>query len=128
MARAPRNLTRFMQGRCTPQEYHEQHAFPGQRCNGCGGPPALRAIVMAPYDEAQKRGMVPPGHVAGPAILKLVVALKGGDGQPVPHVRMSITYSCRMCRRDFERALARAPSWVVVDINRGPDPTNRISV
>ena len=88
----------------------------------------MRAIVMAPYDEAVKRRMVPPAHVAGPEIVKLMVALRGGDGQPVPHVRLSCTYSCRLCQRDFERALARGPSWCVVDIHRGPDPLNRVSV
>jgi hypothetical protein len=26
----------------------------------------------------------------------------------------------------MEKALAKAPSWTVVDIQNGPDPTNRV--
>lgn len=77
---------------------------------------------MAPYDEALKRGLVPPGHQAGPEVLERTVMLRRGDGTPEPHVRLSVTYSCRACQRAFERELARAPSWCVVDLNHGPNP------
>jgi hypothetical protein len=122
-------LKRFDGGNRTPQEYHRAHAFPpAAKCSGCGGPPAVRAVVLAPFDEVSQRGMLPHDELVNPSILQTVVPLKGADGQAVPHVRLSITYSCSRCRREFERALAKAPSWCFVDINEGPDPTNRVQV
>lgn len=83
---------------------------------------------MAPFDEVKKRGLLPAGELINPAILQSIVPIRGASGQPEPYVRITITYSCTRCQRDFERALAKHPSWVIVEINRGPDPTNRVSV
>lgn len=83
---------------------------------------------MAPYDEAHRRGLVPPGHVAGPEVLARTVMLNGLDGKGTPHVRLSVTYSCKLCLRTFERQLAKAPSWCVVDLNDGPDPRERVQL
>ena len=81
---------------------------------------------MVPYDEAVRFHLVPPGHEASQEVLDRTVMLRGSDGQAEPYVRLSVTYACSLCQRDFEKALAKAPSWAVVEINRGPDPTNRI--
>lgn len=99
---------------------------PGARCQGCGGPPHVRAIIMAPLDEVSKRGMFPadmPQH----EIVKLVVPIQSStDKRPQAFVRMSVTYSCSLCRKDFEKALAKTPSWCIVEITAGPDETNKI--
>lgn len=115
-------------GGLTPQAFHQKHAFPGQHCQGCAGPAAIRAIVMVPYDEAVKRQLVPPGHEASQQVLDRTVMLRGSDGKAEPYVRLSVTYCCTLCQRDFEKALAQAPSWAVVELNRGPDPTNRVQI
>lgn len=127
-----RKATRkFMDGKITPQDYHRQHGFPkGAKCAGCGGPPAVKAMVFAEVKEAVKRGMMPPpmeNGVINEAVVKTLVKFKGPSG-PVLHARLSQSYSCTSCRVDFEKALARAPSWCVVEINEGPDPRNRVSV
>jgi hypothetical protein len=80
----------------------------------------MRAIVMAPFDEAQKRGMVPQGTLVSPAIMQAIVPIKNSEGQPDPYVRLSVTHSCTQCSKDFQRALAKAPSWCIVEINEGP--------
>jgi hypothetical protein len=88
----------------------------------------VRAIVLAPFDEANKRGMLPPGAAINPAVLQSIVPIKGSSGQPEPFVRLSIAYSCSRCQPEFEKALAKAPSWCIVELNRGPNPTERVQV
>jgi len=40
-------------------DVHREYAFsPHSKCVGCGGRPHMRAIVMAPFDEVQKRAHV----------------------------------------------------------------------
>ena len=119
---------RFDEGRTTPQEYHRLHAFgPDARCAVCGGRPEIRAIVLAPFDEANKRGMLPEGAMFNPGVMQTMVTIKEG-GVPKPYLRLSIAYSCKLHQREFERTCAKAPSWCIVEINRGPDPTNRVQV
>lgn len=95
----------------------------------------MRGIVMMPLDELRKRdpkfdvivarASVDPN--AAQAFYSMLVQLKGGDGKPVPYMRMSTVYSCETCKHEFEKALAKAPSWAVVEINRGPGPDKIIS-
>lgn len=59
-------------------------------------------------------------------LITLLVQLKGSDGKPEPHIRLGMTYSCKQCQPMFERALAKLPSWVLVELNRGPGPDKPI--
>lgn len=119
------HLQKFDGGRRTPQEVHAQHAFPpNAKCSGCGGRPSVRGIVMAPFDEAQKRGFLPDGFIT-PEVAQTIVQINEG-GRPRPYIRISMAYSCRNCAKEMEKVLAKAPSWCIVEINRGPDPTNRV--
>lgn len=124
------HIKKFDGGRRTPQEYHRQYAFPPDaKCSGCQAKPAVRAIVMAPLDEAAKRGIIPEaaktyaGALMFPHLQPVLVQLTNGW-----HVRISKAYSCSMCRKTFEQQLAKGPSWCVVDISAGPDPKNRVVV
>lgn len=131
MANPNRTIHRkkFDGGRRTAQQFHEEHAFPpGAACANCGKRPSVRAIVMAPFDEVQKRGMLPQGALINPSIMQAIVPIKDAQGLPTPYVRLSIAYACRTCQPAFERALAKAPSWCIVEINRGPNPTERVQV
>lgn len=123
-------IPRLLDGTMTPQEFVAANTFGySARCNGCGGAPVIQATVFVPYAEAVKRGLVPEGHEAPKQVLDVTVMLKSGaSGAQEPHVRLSQAYSCRLCQPAFERQLARAPSWAIVDINRGPNPTNQILV
>lgn len=127
-----RHIKRFNGGRSTPQEFHEQHAFPPTaKCSVCGGSPSVRAIVMVPSDEVEKRGMIPQG--AGtvpqlfPELVPALVPIQDG-GTKRWFIRTSVVYSCSRCQKAFEAALAKTPSWAIVEINRGPDPRNRVQV
>ena len=127
------HIKKFDGGRRTPQEYHAQFAFPiGAKCVGCQGKPCIRAIVMMPLDEAAKHGQIPPGADKAPLLFPqlapFLVPIKGSDGKPSFYVRTSMAYSCTCCRRDLEKALAKAPSWAIVEINEGPDARNRVQV
>ncbi len=104
----------------SPQEMHAELAFPkGAQCAGCGQKPTVRAIVMAPLDEARKRGYVPKDATLA-QLHSVLVPLRQGSN--VEHfVRTSMAYSCPSCRPAFEKVLARdVPSWCCVEINEGP--------
>jgi hypothetical protein len=129
-AKAPvKTLKKFDNGNSTPQEYHRRHAFPpGATCACCPNSPSVRAVVMAECKEAIRRGMVPQftGNADVEAqLVATMINLKGPSGD-VPHFRLSVTYACPRCRPTMEKALAKAPSFVVVDIQRGPDENNRV--
>lgn len=123
---------KFDGGRRSPQEYHAEFGFPPTaKCQGCQAKPSIRGIVMVPLDDAEKSGLVPVGAAAAPIAFPdlqpvLVKIREGGAGKY--YVRVSLTYSCTRCQKDFEKALAKAPSWAIVEINYGPDHTNRVTV
>lgn len=118
--------------RMTVQEYHATNAFPtNAKCAGCGNKPQVRGIVMVPADEAEKRGLIPKGAASMPALFPAIAPISiqlNEGGTPKWYIRMSMAYSCRLCRKDFEKTLAKAPSWCVVEINEGPDYRGRVSV
>lgn len=116
-----------MGGQYTAQEVHQMYAFPaGATCQTCARRPLIRAITMARVDDAKK-------HFEEVAALPLdllmerIVQLKGVDGKPEPYVRLGVAYACRGCAKEMEKALAKLPSWVCVEINRGPAQEKIIS-
>lgn len=122
------HTNKFDKGRRSPQEFHQQYAFPqNARCCACPNRPNIRAIVLCPFDEAQKRGMLPEGAMFNPAVMQTLVTIKEGN-EPKPYLRLSVTYSCKSCQKEFEKALAKAPSWCIVELNHGPDPKNKVSI
>lgn len=56
-----------------------------------------------------------------------LVQLRGSDGKPENHVRVSTVYACKMHIKEMERAAAKMPSWAVVEFNYGPGPDKIIS-
>lgn len=115
------HIRKFDDGRRTPQEYHAQFAFkPGTKCVTCGGPPMARIRVFASVDELKAR--------APQFLLAIASASPFGAGQlptvPTkygPMVKVSETVFCKSCTPQAERHAARGPSWMLVEINRGPD-------
>jgi hypothetical protein len=85
---------------------------------------------MMPVDELRKRdpdfdrvaALASINPKAAEQFFSLLIPLKGSDGGAVPHMRISTTYSCKKCRPTLEKAMAKLPSWAVVEINAGPGP------
>jgi hypothetical protein len=109
------------------EKAHAAFAFDaGARCACCGRAPYVRAIVMAPFDEARKRGLL--FGLTDQQVMALLVRLKSGtDPKGEVFVRLTTSYACQACAPDFERAAAKHPSWAVVEINRGPTRTRPTS-
>lgn len=120
---------KFMGGRISPEEFHAKHAFPAHaKCLGCGKRPTIRAIVLMELAEAKKNPSVDVFMQAAPELfMQSVVQIKGSDGKAVPYYRVSVTYACPACKRDLQKALAKAPSHCIVEINDGPGPSKAIS-
>ncbi len=127
---APLHMKRFMDGRLTPQELHQKLGF-GKPCIVCGGPPAIRIRVFMPLEEAMK---VAPELCAG-------IMASNPDGPYVPTVKMKNTSGsefqamkasdccfCANCKVGAEREAAKGPSWAIIEIDRGPDATNKVAV
>lgn len=123
------HMKKFAGGRMTPVEMHQRYAFPlGAKCM-CGARPRFRAIVMIPIDEARKRmpGLDdimladPEGFMQN--LVQIRESKTDSDKDLKTYFRLSVVYSCQRCRRDMDKALAKAPSWAIVEINEGPkDP------
>lgn len=127
------HMKKFAGGRMTPEEMHQKYAFPiGAKCL-CGRRPRYRAIVMMPLDEARKRmpGLDEIMNADPVAFMQQLVKIRenktDADHQLKTYLRVSVTYSCKACRGQMDRALAKAPSWAIVEINEGPENAKIIS-
>jgi hypothetical protein len=108
----------------TPQEMHARLAWRGRRCR-CGGPPAILIRVLAPFKELYR---IAPDAVramahsdpARPGQLPIIRTIHG------PMIKTSEIVACANCAQAAERAAAHGPSWVICEIDRGPDPKNRL--
>ena len=73
--------------------------------------------------------MIPAAVAQNPSKLAaILVPIQESTISRKLYVRISITYACRRCQREFERALAKGPSWCIVEINRGPGPDKVVSM
>ena len=118
-------------GRMTAEEAHAVGAFPPEaRCQGCGAAKGLylRAISFAPLDEVRRRDPMVEALMAydPEKFLTMVTQLRGADGKPVAHLRVATIYACKPCAPAAERAIAKGPSWIVVDIAK-PKPDRYVS-
>ena len=125
-------LRRFtdMSGGLSPQEFYKANSFPpGAECAHCHTHKvAVRAITFWPLKEALKDGVVSEEEVTSGAISPVVLQLND-NGTKKTFIRTSMAYACEQCSPAMEKVLAHdLPSYVVVDISRGPDPLNRVTV
>jgi hypothetical protein len=119
------HIKKFADGKETPEEMHRRLAFAGGKCLGCGGPPAIRIKTFAPVDEMVKRN---PGLVA-----RLMAMNPNGPFLPTVKtvngemLLISNIYACDRCKVTAEKQAAKGPSWVLVDIDRGPPKMSPVS-
>lgn len=118
---------RFMGGLETPQETHRKVVYAERKCE-CGLPPASRAITFAPLKEVWTRQ---------PERVMELSRLHGGqvplvelntNGTPVKFIKLGEAFACDICKPALEKAMAKLPSWVLVDWDDGPDPRNKVQV
>ena len=108
----------------TAEEVHGEMAFPkGAKCQTCSRRPLVRAITLAPVQDAIKHW--PEIEKLQPnQLLKRVVAIRETPDAKngAPYVRIGVAYACKSCAPLMEKTLAQLPSWVLVEINRAkPD-------
>jgi hypothetical protein len=111
-------MKKFMDGRVTPLELHARLAFPlNSKCHYCGKPPTAKLTSFAEEDEMLKRDPALRVHkTAEPARYSQMRA----KFKPGWFLRINTVYSCRDCLPSAEKAAAKLPSWIFVDIDRGP--------
>lgn len=108
-------------GVMTAEQVHAELAWWKNTCSACGAPPAMRIQVFI---------LVKDLEPAVRAVAELEIAagrLHTVPYQQGPALRVAKIYACVLCRKAAERAAARrAPSYAIVDIDRGPGPDSPI--
>lgn len=113
------HLKTFMGGQMTPKEAHIKYAFGGRACDKCGAPAEVCVRTFGEIKEVSRRS---------PQFLMQLA--RDNDGQ-VPmvdftygkFVAMGRAYACKNCERELEVEAAKAPSWCLVEIDKGPKDT-----
>lgn len=118
---------KFMDGQETPQEMHRKVVYAGRKCP-CGCPPASRAITFAPLKEIFNREPERVAWLAQQNGGAVPIVEMNTNGTPEKFVRLGETFACDICRPALEKAMAKLPSWVLVDWDDGPDPRNKVQV
>jgi hypothetical protein len=114
---------KFFNGELTPQQLHAELAWHKRKCGGCGGPPAMRIQSFVLLSDLQPEARV---VVDCEIALNRLHTTKMEDG---PAIRIGDLFACSMCSPAAERAAAKAPSYAIVWIEKGPGPdTTTVSV
>ena len=115
--------TKLFGGRRTAAEVHAQHGF-RRRCEKCGGPPSIQIKMFMLHDEFVKRAPLLAAEIAASnASGPYVPAVETKFGNMVMYAKVT---ACRMHAKELEHMAAKAPSYVMVEIDRGPGPENPI--
>jgi hypothetical protein len=114
------HIKKFADGKETPREMHRRIAFAGRKCFGCGSHKvAIRIKTLAPVDEITKRNpSLVAALIARNPLGPFLQTIKTRHGAMLLVADIS---ACDLCQSEAEKAAARGPSWVIVDIDRGPD-------
>jgi len=124
-----RFVKKFMDGRMTPEEVWRQHVIRNRPCFGCGSPKGAIVIrVFMPFVEAMRRNEPLMQDMARWAVMNgmdTFPTVQFGN-PPEDFIRVSEKVACDRCKATAERAAARGPSWVVVEIKRGPGDINPV--
>lgn len=93
---------------------------------GCGTGAAHRYRVFWPYKELVSRWPTLVAKVIATNPDGIFPTVLFRDGQQ--YACVSIAYACDTCRGTIERALAKAPSWVLVEKENRPDTSKIVQV
>lgn len=109
---------KLFDGKLTAEEVHRGH-FPQDAYCKCGSTKvAICVRTFWPVEDLIRNR---------PEAAMALAAQHGGklpcvDFTMGKHVRVGMAYACDSCKATLERKAASAPSWVVVEIDRGPGP------
>lgn len=123
--------SKLFKGRKTAEEVHREYGMRG-RCSLCGGAPVILVRMLALIEDVKKQSM--PYWVALCQSAASNGQVDNAGNVKVPYVnttygkmiRISQALACRDHRKDLEVTAARAPSWVLVEIDRGPGADNPV--
>jgi hypothetical protein len=118
------HLTKFANGRETPQEMHRRLAWGGKRCDACKGPPVVRCITYAPFVDLSQRS---------PELLASLAAKNDGRIPMVEfthgkYVKVGQAFACAACHKNLQRTAAHgAASYIQHEWDWGPEAANPVS-
>ena len=120
---------KFMDGRETPNEVHRRLGIK-KKCVICGQPGAIRIRVFMPYDEAMQRApnLIAAIMASNPDGPKVPTVMFKDGSTPRAFIKASDSAFCDHCKVEAERTAATAPSWAVVEIDRGVKDTIQVGV
>jgi len=103
-------------GKTAEQLHYELASKP---CTVCRKPGKIRIRTLAQLAEVIKQA---PEIVAAAA-----AGCEGGMVPTIPTkygpmVCLTEVWACERCQKDAEKASAKHPSWVIVEVNYGPGP------
>ena len=102
----------------TAQEIHAKIAWKRCSISGCNHLPVVQIRCLMLLDEFVKQSpqfasALAASNPDGPFIPTIPTTFG-------PMVKFSTVHACRDHQQDAEKAAAKAPSWVLIEIDRGP--------
>ncbi len=117
--------SKLFKGKKTAQEIHREYGMRG-RCDICDGPPVIMVRMMATINEIKRQSPEYWATICASAAQNGAVDSYGNIRVPYiattygKMVRFSQVYACMHHQKELEITAAKAPSWVLVEIDRGP--------
>lgn len=112
-------------GRETAMDVHRQLAWHGGRCNGCG---SGQTVIQIATHMLTKEIIDKHPSIAA----RIMMAAEDGQipswkSKYGPMTMVGVAYACAACRQSLESAAAKGPSYVLVEIDRGPGEDKIVS-
>lgn len=108
----------FMDGRMSPKDLHNAVLFTGKKCQTCTRQPEY--ILRSFAEEAEMLKRDPNLYALMQSRLDLYLQMRVTNFKGGPWLRIAETYACGQCFKDAQKAAAKGPSWVLVEIDHGP--------
>jgi hypothetical protein len=108
---------KLFKGRASAEEIHAKFGMK-QPCHACGALPVIMIKTLMLHNEFIKREPVLAAEIArtnsaGPYVPTFPTTFG-------PMVLISKVTACKMHQKELERAAAKGPSYVLIEIDRGP--------
>lgn len=117
--------SKFFKGRKTAEEVHREFGM-RMRCAICDGPPVIMVRMLALIADIKKHSPEYWATICASAAQNGRIDDQGNVKVPYIEttygkmIRFSSAAACAHHRKELEQTAAKAPSWVLVEIDRGP--------